>query len=232
MATTTTIYQEDEMAVSTNITGVRLGGLTALSGAIIMIFGAILYFSSGTDLWAAVDGGDIAGYLITAGTVKSQLIANLSLWIIGVLVLGTAWHAIIPLCVQKPVQAKIATIFVSSAVPLAIVSYIMMLVLIVLIAPDTSSTSLIVAKIVGWIAIRTDDLATALLIGFPPLFVTIAARRDWMPNWLATWGYLAGVVGLFSLIVLYIPELIKFGMIIIPVGVGWMVAVGIVLLRK
>ena len=44
----------------------KISGYTALGGAILMIIGAALYFSSGTDLWAAVDGGDIAGYLVTA----------------------------------------------------------------------------------------------------------------------------------------------------------------------
>ena len=64
MATTiNTKYQKDEMAIRIHTTHARLAGLTALGGGIIMLIGAVLYFSSGTDLWAAVDGGDMAGLI-------------------------------------------------------------------------------------------------------------------------------------------------------------------------
>jgi hypothetical protein len=230
--TVNTSYQNNEVAASTTNPFVRLGGMAALSGAIIMVIGAVLYFSSGTDLWEAVDRGDMASYLTAAGAVKPQLVAGLSLWIVGVLVLGVAWYAMIQLGARRSVNAQIVAVCSATAVPLVIVSYIMMLVLVVQIAPDTSATSVDIARVVGWIGIRADDLATALLIGFAPFFIAIAARGDWMPNWLARWGYLAGAVGLFSLIVLYIPALIELGFLIVPVGVGWMLAVGIVLLRR
>jgi hypothetical protein len=107
-----------------------------------------------------------------------------------------------------------------------------MLAVVVQIAPDTSVTSVAIANVVGWIGIRADDLATALIIGFPPLLLALAARDEWMPTWLAWWGYLAGAVGLWSLVVIYIPPLTAMGFLIVPVGVGWMIAVGVVLLRR
>lgn len=231
-ATLNTSYRKDETATVTTIANTRPGGLTALGGAIIMLIGAVLYFSSGTDLWAAVDSDNMAAFLTAAGDVKTQLIANLSLWIVGVVMLGTAWRFIIPLCVQRPALARIAGVFVAAAVPLAIASFIIMLALVVQIVPDTSDTSVAIANVIGWIGIRADDLATALLVGFAPFFITLAARGEWMPKWLGVWGYLAGIVGLFSLIVLYIPGMSGAGFLIVPVGIGWMLAMGIVLLRQ
>jgi hypothetical protein len=210
----------------------KISGYTALGGAILMIIGAVLYFSSGADLWTAVDGGDMAGYLVTAGGVKAQLVANLTFWITGVLVLAIAWNSLVSLCQQRPALAQLARVCAAMAVPLVITSYIAMLAVVVQIAPDTSATSVAIANVVGWIGIRADDLATALIIGFPPLLLALAARGEWMPTWLAWWGYLAGAVGLGSLVVLYIPPLTAMGFLIVPVGVGWMIAVGVVLLRR
>lgn len=230
--TVNTNYQQDEMAVTRNTTYTRLGGLTALGGAIIMLIGAVLQFSSGTDLWAALAGGDMAGYLAGVNGVKAQLVANLTFWIVGVLLLGTAVNYLVNLCTQRQPLAQVARVCTGTGVPLAIISFIAMLALVVQIAPDTSATSVAIANMVGWIGARADDLATALIIGLPPLFLSIAARDEWMPTWLVWWGYLAGVVGLLSLVVLYMPALAGLGLLIIPFGMGWMIAVGILLLRR
>lgn len=213
-------------------TNARLGGGAALLGALTMLAGAGLWGASGTDLWAALGNGDMAGYLTAAAAAKPLLIANLSLWIGGVLVLGVAGAALAALCSQRPVWAQLANVCFRTAVPLAIVSFIAMLSLVVQIGSDTSATALRIAEVVGWIGVRADDLATALIVGFGPLFISLAGRRDWAPNWLAYWGYLAGAIGLFSLVVLYLPGLSSYGILIVPVGIGWMLAVGILLLRR
>ena len=66
----------------------HLAGLTATTRSVIMIIGAILFFSSGFDLWAAVDSDGMAEYLAGVNEVKTQLVANLSIWIVGVLVVA------------------------------------------------------------------------------------------------------------------------------------------------
>lgn len=230
--TINTMVKQNETAVAMRPSYARLGGWAALSGGIVMLIGAALYFSSGADLWLAVDGSDMAAYLTAVGGVKTQLIANLTFWIVGVLMLGTAVNALVNLCEQRQALAQIARVCVTTAVPLAIVSFIAMMSLVMQIAPDSSPTSLAIANIVGWIGIRADDLATALIIGIAPLIIALAARGEWLPTWLARWGYLAGVVGVFSLLVLYIPGLSQLGFIIVPVGIGWMIAVGVFLLRR
>ena len=233
MATTiNTKYQKDDMATTKNTAYARLGGLAALGGAVIMLIGAALYFSSGTDLWSALDSGDMGGYLAAVGGVKAQLVANLSFWIVGVLLLGTAVNALVNLSEQRQALAQVARVCALTAVPLAIVSFIAMMSLVVQIAPDTSATAVAIAEVVGWIGARADDLATALIVGFAPLFISMAGHGEWLPTWLARWGYLAGLIGMLSLVVLYIRPLSELGFLIVPVGIGWMLAAGIVLLRR
>lgn len=225
-----TDYRQDEMATAGAADRARAAGLAAIGGAIIMFIGAGLYFSSGTDLWAAV-GGDMSGYLVAVGTVKAQLVANLTFWIAGVFVLGTTVSAMANLSDGSGLAVQIARLCAFTAVPLAILAFIAMLSLVVQIAPDASETSVALANVVGWIGVRADDLATALIVGFAPFFLVLAGRKVWAPGWLVGWGTLAGLVGLLSLVVLYIPPLAQMGFLIIPVGLGWMVAAGVVLLR-
>ncbi len=224
--------RQHETATALRPAYVRLGGWAALSGAIIMLIGAALYFSSGTDLWATLDGGDMAAYLTAIGGAKAQLVAGFSFWIVGVLLMGTAVNAVVHLCEQRPMLAQVANTGVATAVPLAIASFILMLSLAVQVAPDSSSMSVAIAQVVGWVGARADDLATALIIGLAPFCLTLAARGEWMPTWLVRWGYVAGGVGLFSLVVLYLPGLGQLGFLIVPVGIGWMIALGVVLLRQ
>lgn len=209
----------------------RLGAYTAIGGAVTMIVGAALWGASGTDLWMALDKGEMASYLTVAGAVKPQLVANLSFWIIGVLILGLAGTILSDLGRQRWALAQAALLAYRTAVPLAIIAFITMLSIVVQIAPDTSETAISIAKVVGWVGARADDLATALLIGIGPLLISLAGRGNWTPNWLARWGYLAGIVGLFSLIIPYFPSLAPFNFLIVIVGMSWMIAAGIVLLR-
>ncbi|GJM42378.1 MAG: hypothetical protein DHS20C20_26600 [Ardenticatenaceae bacterium] len=210
----------------------RLGGYTAIGGAVTMIIGAVLYFSSGTDLWSALTVGDMVGYLVAVAEVKTQLVASLTFWILGVLILNMAGTMLAKMCRQRRAWAQVGMVCFQTGVPLAIVSFIAMLALVVQIAPDTSATAVSTANIVGWIGARADDLATVLIIGGGPLFISLAGRDDWLPTWLLYWGFLAGISGLVSILSLYIPALASFGFFIVPVGMGWMLAAGIVALRR
>ena len=212
----------------------RMGGYTTIGGALIMIVGAALWGSSGTDLWASLAADDMAGYLTAAGALKPQLVANLTFWIVGVLTLGVAGQMLTTLCEPYSALAKVGQVCYATGVPVVVVSYIIMLVLVVQIAPDTSATSIAIAEVLGWIGARADDLATALILGFGPLFFSLAGRGAWIPNWLVVWGYVCGAVGLFSLLVLYPPlaALSSLAFLIIPIGLIWLIAVGVTLLRR
>ncbi len=209
----------------------RLAGYTAAGGAIIMLIGAALWGTSGTDLWAALESGDMAGYLVAIAGVEAQLVANLTLWLLGVITLGVAGMLITDLCQQRRHLARVGLTCFRTAVPLVVVSYIAMLAVVVQLGGATDQTSVAIAEVVGWFGARADDLATALMIGAGPLFIALAGRDEWVPTWLLRWGYVAGAVGLFSLVCLYIPGMGPYGFAIIPIGVFWMIAAGVVLLR-
>jgi hypothetical protein len=62
--------------------------------------------------------------------------------------------------------------------------------------------------------------------------LSLAGHKEWAPTWLLRWGYLTALAGLFSIVVLYLPGMAAYGFIILPIGMGWMLATSIVLLRR
>lgn len=188
--------------------------------------------ASGTDLWAALANGQMASYLEATQQVKSILIANISFWVLGVFMIGTAGNLLAGFFKQENGMVKIAQSCYSVAIPLAIVAFICMLSLTMIIAGNGGENSLTLAETIGWIGTRLDDIATALIIGGAPLFLSLAGNKDWMPKWLVYLGYLAGILGVLGLVVLFFPKQYMLGLLILPVGLGWMIATGVVLLRK
>jgi hypothetical protein len=106
-----------------------------------------------------------------------------------------------------------------------------MLAIVVQLAPEVSSTTVAIARVAGWIGARLDDIATALMIGIGPLFISLAGRGTWVPAWLLGWSWLAALLGALSIVVLYVPGLRGVAFLVVPVGVGWMVAAGAVVGR-
>lgn len=190
-----------------------------------MFVGAALWGASGTDLWQALANNQMENYLSLLGPVKQLLVANTIFWTIGVLLLGTTGALMSGFCVSNPRLAQLPLVFMRSAVPIAIVSFVIMLSLA--IHPTTVDN----ATTLGWIGARLDDLATMLIIGASPFFLSIAGRKDWVPGWLAIWGYLAGITGLLSVISM-LTGVVALGFVIIPFGLGWMIAAGVVLIRN
>jgi hypothetical protein len=209
----------------------KLAAYTALAGAAAFIIGAGLWASSGADLDLSVTNGDMAGYLTAAAANKSVLVANLSFWIFGSLLLGTAGMTLANLS-KRRVLAQVATVCYQTAVPLVIVAYVAMLAVVVQIAPDTSATAVSLAEVIGWIGSRADWVATVLIVGVGPLLLSLAGQGDWAPTGLVRWGYLAGACGLLTTIAIYTNGLGTYGFLIIPVGLFWMIAAGVTLLRR
>lgn len=210
----------------------RLAAYTSIGSAILMLVGAVFFIGSGVDLWAALLERQMPAFLANSAAVKKIVVANLSFWILGVFIMGIAGRALVALSQKRPGPAKVAQTCYSVAVPLAIMAFLGMMSLVFQVAPDTSASSVTLAGVVGWIAVRADDLATALLIGAGPFLISQAGRGDWVPKWLLRWGYLAGGLGLLAIVTLFVPRQYVLGFVLIPVGLGWMLAAGLVLLRQ
>ena len=219
------------MDVNHIATNRQLAAYTALAGAAAFIIGAILWASVGADLDLSVTNGEMVAYLTTAAANQSVLVANLSFWIVGALILGVAGTTMANFS-KKRVWAQAALVCYRTAVPLVIVSYVAMLSVVVQIAPDTSATAVSLAEVVGWIGSRADWLATILMIGVGPLFLSLAGQGDWAPKWLVRLGYGTGVCGLLTAVAMYTNALGTYGFVIIPVGLIWMIAAGVVLRRN
>lgn len=223
------VRQGKEMERGLNTT--RLAAYTALAGAASFIIGAVLWSTTGADIDLSVTNGEMAGYLTAAAANRAVLVANLSFWIIGALILGVAGTTMANLS-KRRVWAQTALVCYRTAVPLVIIAYVAMLSVVVQIAPDTSATAVSLAEVVGWIGSRADWVATILIIGVGPLFLSLAGQGDWAPKWLVRLGYGTGVCGLLTAVAMYTNALGTYGFIIIPVGLAWMIAAGVVLRRS
>jgi hypothetical protein len=217
-------HQLNENTMATRKT-YKFAGRISIAGAVSMLIGAACWGVSGTDLWQALSDNDMENYLLQLSDVKTLLVLNTSFWVLGVLLMATAASIMADICQTKVGLAQMAKVFARTGGSIAVVSFIIMLSLAI------NTPGIDTATNTGWIGVRLDDIATMLIIGYSPLCLSIAGKIDWVPGWLYVWGYLAGIAGLIGIIGLF-TEIVALGFIIIPFGIGWMIAAGIVLIRK
>lgn len=196
-----------------------------------MLAGAAILGASGTDIDRALYDNDLAGYLQGAREAQTLVVLNLSLWILGVVLLGAGATMTALLSRQNLVTASLVKYNYWIAVPLVVVSYMAWLAVVVRLSASASSEAAAIAEIVGWFAVRADWLATVLVLGTGPVLITAAGRGTWAPNWLRVWSFVALFAGLLTTIAQYAGGLTTYGFLIIPVGMGWMIALSVVLFR-
>jgi hypothetical protein len=200
-------------------------GYVSIAGAISMLIGAAFWGASGTDLWVALADNQMEAYLSQLTAARHMLVINTTFWVLGVLLLATAGTLMSRFCISRPGLAHMGMVFMRTAASIAIVSFIAMLAL------AFYSNSVEVASIMGWTGARLDDIATMLLVGFGPMCISFAGKSEWVPRWLVVWSILAGLAGLVGIVGL-LTGIVPLGFIIIPFGIGWMIAAGIVLISK
>ncbi len=206
-------------------------GTASVTGAVLMLIGAACWGATGTDLWAALAGNNMQEYMTSLSSVKTLLAVNTACWIAGVVFLGTATTLMSTLGNENHLFSSLAKIITSSAVPVAIVSFLLMFSLVI-ISPSIHEQSITLATVLGWTGARLDDIATLSIIGISPFLLSVAGRDRWVPGWLQVWGMLTAIAAVLVIISIFVPSLYRLNFIIIPVGIGWMIAAGIVLLRK
>lgn len=212
----------------------KAAAVLAISSALIMIVGAILLAASGADLDGALAEGSMDAYLRQAAGARSILVANLSVWIVGVVLWGAAGTLISRLSAGRPAAALLGRYCFSVGVPLVVAAYVAWLTIVVQLTGGDSAVSLKVGEALGWFASRGDWVATILVVGLGPALVASGGAGTWAPRWLVIWGYLAAATGFLNAIAMLTggAGLLTYGFLIIPVGVGWMIAAGVVLLRR
>jgi len=219
------------MGTTTSTRESRLPGTLALAGSVLMLLGAALWATTGTDIDRALATGEMSAYLVSAAEHRTVLIANLSIWIVGVLGLGAAGTVMSNVGSGPLALRELARAVYWIAVPLAISAFLAWLALIVQGSANPDPTEVAIAEVVGWYAYRADAVATALIVGAGPALLGSAGRGDWVPDWLFRWGLLAGLAGVLSFLPYYVPVVpLGVSLIIVPVGIGWTLAAAIVLL--
>lgn len=209
----------------------RAGAYAILTGSFCMIAGAAVLGASGVDLDRSLYDDDMAGFLREALAAQNLLIVNLSLWITGVILIGAGATMMTMLGEQNPVLVQLIRYNYWIAVPLVVASYMAWLAVVVRLAPSESPAAAAIAEAVGWFATHADWLGTVLVLGTGPVLIATAGRGILAPNWLRVWSYLAFTTGILTTVAQYAGGLLSYGFLIIPVGMGWMIAAGVVLLR-
>ncbi len=212
-------------AYTNNEQNYSFAGYVSICGAISMFIGAAFWGASGTDLWQALANNQMEDYLYDVGSAKPLLVVNTFFWIVGVILLASAGTSMSGFSISRPGLANMGMVIMLAGSAIAIVSFIIMLSLA--FYPGTVE----LASIIGWIGARMDDIATMMIIGYGPLCLSIAGRGDWVPPWLNIWGIMAGFAGLIGLVGL-LSSIVPLSFIIIPFGLGWMIAAGVVLIKK
>lgn len=206
----------------------RMAGLILASGAIIMLIGTALWASSGADLDRALDSGDMAGYLVDAAASAAVLYANLTFWIVGSTLIGLGGYLLS--FHGTRVASRAARMIYGLGPALAVTSFVAWMALIRL--ATGSGTSLELADTLGFFASRLDWVATIILVAVGPVLLAISSRGTWMSNWLYRFGLIAGVAGVITAISMVTGGLTTYGILSVPLGIGWTVVAGIVAARQ
>ncbi|MBK9018060.1 MAG: hypothetical protein IPM82_30690 [Saprospiraceae bacterium] len=171
-------------------TATRTGAMALLLGSICMLAGAAIGISSGTDLDQSLYDSNMAGYLGGSLDTQNLLILNLSLWILGVALLGAGAAMTALLSRQNLVPATLVKYNYWIAVPLVLVSYMAWLAVVVRTSASASPEAAAIAETVGWFAVRADWVGTVLVLGTGPVLISSAGKGIWVPNWLRVWSFI------------------------------------------
>lgn len=205
-------------------TTAKVAALTVLIGSICMIGGAALMGISGADLDKSLYQNELAIYLKTAAEHSTLLITNLTLWILGVILIGVAGTLMANLSDTRKIVSKIVTYNYSIAIPIVVIAYSAWLAIVVRLSAHDPGESAVLAEILGWFASRADWIATILVLGTGPFLITLSGHENWVPKWLRIWSYLCLFAGFLNLIAMFAGGLTTYGFLIIPVGMSWMIA--------
>lgn len=211
----------------------RVTGGLAIVSSLTMFSGAMLLLASGLDLDAALATGTMADYLAAVPEARGLAVANLVVWIIGVMLWGIAGDALSRLPATNSTATLLARSCYRFGIPLVVAAYTAWLVVVVVLGGDTSESTITMGTALGWFASRADWIATILVVGLGPLFLSLGGRGTWAPRWLLVWGGIAAFCGALNAVAMLTggAGLTSYGFVIIPVGLGWQIAAGVRAIR-
>ncbi|MBK8498349.1 MAG: hypothetical protein IPL52_05915 [Flavobacteriales bacterium] len=211
----------------------RVAGAFAIIGSITMISGAATWASTGTDLDAALMAGTVPDYLIAAHAKTGALAVNIALWTIGAVLMCAGGVQFAVLGRSRPQPAALAAFAYAVGAASAIVFFPLWYGLIVGLSPAQAAGADVSAFAIalGHCATTADWLATVMILAVGGMAVAHAGRDTWVPRWLRIWSYFIGGAGVLTLLGLMLGDRSTYAMLIVPIGIGWLIAAGIVAMR-
>lgn len=223
------------MTTARTVNGVTSSRATAgwvtIVGAVTMLVGAVLNTASGPEYEGAVTGRDVAGYLTDLDAARTVAIAGFSVWMVAICIL-CAGGVLLAASSSDGVARRISTFAFTTGAGTAVMFFSLWMAVPLVLAPafvagepvETLAQTLLAA------AVNADWLITVMIVGVGAGFMAIAGRGDWAPGWLVGWGRIALAVGAASL-VLVVLGMWDAAFVIVPVGLGLMLASGIAAVR-
>jgi hypothetical protein len=202
-----------------------VGGAVVAAGAVAMVGGAVVWSSTGTDLWAALSDRTIESYLIDVEDHRQALFANLAIWIVGAIALGAggsllAGHA------QNP-AARLARFVYPFGATLGVVSFTLWMGLVRVGTNLDTAT----AETMGFGVTRLDDLATIAPIGIGPALLAASAPA-WMGPRLRRSAWLVAAGTALAVVALLTDASMTYGFVLVPIGLIWTIVAAVTALVR
>ncbi len=206
----------------------RTAGWLTILGALTMAVGAGLGTAAGTDIDTAAGAGSAAmlELLSAAEANRTFLVANLSTWIVGVLVLGAGGAALALTIGRGRLVGTLTALGYAGGGVMGTTSFVAMLMLPTVFAGGADS-DLMAATAFALFGSRLDWIATLLILAVGPVMISRLDGDDWLPGWLHKLSLLAVVAGLLTVVALFTNALATYGFLTVPAGMIWHLAAGI-----
>lgn len=212
----------------------KAAGWTTIIGVIIMLAGTGFWAASGADIDVAAESNAIGEYLTKVAGNGTLLTINLGMWIIGVVVLSLGGIMLARLGDQDSPGTDVARFAFTTAPAAAMVVYTTWLGIVLGLAPayvagasvEGGAAALVHATSLG------DWVMTIPVLSLGTAAVALAGRHSWVPRWLFRWGMLTIVTGALTAAGLIFNARTALVTPILPVGMGFLVAAGVVAIRR
>ncbi len=209
----------------------RVGGVLGLTGAAVMIAGAVCHNAFGADLFAVMlstDRAEIESNLTDVAEHRTPLMVGLWLWVVGASLMCAGGT----LLARRTMGAwsTIARWGFAAATGAVIVFFTAMMAIVEGVAPAHAAGEDVItlATAIGYGAVTADSIATALILGLGYAAAVYSARETWAPSWLVKLATTSIVVSIASLILYRSAD---FAFVVVIVGFVTVIATGITAVR-
>lgn len=207
----------------------RTAGAALIAGFVLMAAGAVAWSTSGLDLDAAVEAGTIPQLLPDIAASSTKLGAMSALWLCGMVAFTVAGGTLARLGRPHPMTTAAAWIMGLGAA-MASVSYVMWAALTSLATAGGTNAEL--AQALGFLASKTDWVATIWVLAIPLPLIIAHGQGDWAPRWLRYPAAACALCGVLTGVALVTGTgLATFGFALVPVGMATTLITGVLLWR-